>query len=140
MNRSPRRIYCAEVIFLKRYVKVPKNAHEMIAFFLACLMIVWGTIPAGAANIQTESNSALTANCSAAVLMEASTGTVLFEQNPDMPCPPASITKIMTLLLVMEAIESGVLKTDDMITASAHAASMGGSQIFLSPPADFIRR
>ena len=116
---------------MKRYVKVPKNAHEMIAFFLACLMIVWGTIPAGAANIQTESNSALTANCSAAMLMEASTGTILFEQNPDMPCPPASMTKIMTLLLVMEAIESGVLKTDDMITASAHAASMGGSQIFL---------
>lgn len=63
--------------------------------------------------------------------MEASTGTVLFEHQPDMLCPPASITKIMTLLLVMEAIEEGKLKTNDIVTAGAHAASMGGSQIYL---------
>ncbi len=73
----------------------------------------------------------LNLNCKSAVLMEASTGKVLYEQNPDEAMPPASVTKIMTLLLVMEAIEDGKLSMDDMVTASAHAASMGGSQIYL---------
>ena len=70
-------------------------------------------------------------NCKSAVLMEASTGKILYAQNPEEAMPPASVTKIMTLLLVMEAMEAGKLSMDDMITASAHAASMGGSQIFL---------
>ncbi len=70
-------------------------------------------------------------NCKSAVLMEAATGKVLYAQNPDEAMPPASVTKIMTLLLTMEALEAGRLTMDDMITASAHAASMGGSQIFL---------
>lgn len=69
--------------------------------------------------------------CKSAVLMEASTGTVLYEQNPHESMPPASVTKIMTLLLVMEAIDEGKLTMEDTVTASAHAASMGGSQIFL---------
>lgn len=69
--------------------------------------------------------------CKSAVLMEASTGMVLYEQNPHESMPPASVTKIMTLLLVMEAIDAGKLKMEDTVTASAHAASMGGSQIFL---------
>ena len=130
MNQSPRRIYCAEVIFLKHGVKIWKNGYRIGAFVLACVIAAMSALPISATNAPTES-SAMTLDCKAAVLMEASTGTVLFEQNPDMLCPPASITKIMTLLLVMEAIESGKLKTDDMVTASAHAASMGGSQIFL---------
>lgn len=70
-------------------------------------------------------------DCRSAVLMEASTGQVLYEQNGAEAMPPASVTKIMTLLLVMEAVEAGQLKMEDTITASAHAASMGGSQIFL---------
>lgn len=69
--------------------------------------------------------------CKSAVLMEASTGMVLYEQNPHESMPPASVTKIMTLLLVMEAIDAGKLRMEDTVTASAHAASMGGSQIFL---------
>ena len=69
--------------------------------------------------------------CKSAVLMEASTGMVLYEQNPHESMPPASVTKIMTLLLVMEAIDEGKLHMEDIVTASAHAASMGGSQIFL---------
>ena len=69
--------------------------------------------------------------CKSAVLMEASTGTVLYEQNPHESMPPASVTKIMTLLLVIEAIDEGKLTMEDTVTASAHAASMGGSQIFL---------
>ena len=66
-----------------------------------------------------------------AVLMEAETGTVLFSQNPDESLPPASVTKIMTLLLVMEAIESGRISLDDKVSISENAASMGGSQVFL---------
>ncbi len=73
----------------------------------------------------------LALDCKSAVLIEANTGRVLYEQNPDEALPPASVTKVMTLLLVMEAIEDGKLKLDDMISASAHAASMGGSQIYL---------
>ena len=69
--------------------------------------------------------------CKSAVLMEASTGKVLYAKNPTEAMPPASVTKIMTLLLVMECMESGTLKWEDTVTASAHAASMGGSQIFL---------
>ena len=70
-------------------------------------------------------------NCKSAVLMEASTGQILYAQNPAEAMPPASVTKIMTLRLVMEAIDAGTLKWEDTVTASAHAASMGGSQIYL---------
>lgn len=58
-------------------------------------------------------------------------GQTLFEQNADEVHPPASVTKIMTMLLIMEAVDSGKASLDDMVTASAHAAEMGGSQIYL---------
>ena len=67
----------------------------------------------------------------AAVLMEYGTGEVLFEKNAHERRPCASITKVMTLLLVFEAIENGVLRYEDVLTASAHAAGMGGSDIWL---------
>lgn len=67
----------------------------------------------------------------AAILMEASTGTVIFEQNADVPCSPASITKIMTLLLIFEALERGDISLQDEVMTSAYAQSMGGSQVFL---------
>jgi len=66
-----------------------------------------------------------------AILLEAETGEVIFEKNADKKVPPASITKIMTLLLSMEAIEDGKLNLDDKIEVSRKAESMGGSQIFL---------
>jgi D-alanyl-D-alanine carboxypeptidase (penicillin-binding protein 5/6) len=65
------------------------------------------------------------------ILMEAETGRVLCEKNPDIPLPPASVTKIMTLLLVMEALENGSIKLTDMVPVSEDAASKGGSQIYL---------
>ena len=70
-------------------------------------------------------------SCKSAILMEASTGMVLYEQNADEALPPASVTKVMTLLLIMEAIEAGKIRYTDTVSASAHACSMGGSQIFL---------
>ena len=65
------------------------------------------------------------------ILMDAATGTVLYEKEADQPLAPASVTKVMTLLLVMEAIDRGQLQWDDMITASANAAGKGGSQVYL---------
>ena len=82
-------------------------------------------------NEETPAKDTLQLDCKSAILMEATTGKVLYEQNADEALPPASVTKVMTLLLVMEAIESGKIKLDDMVTTSAHAASMGGSQIYL---------
>ena len=69
----------------------------------------------------------------AAVLMDAGTGTVLFEKNSHEVRTCASITKVMTLILVMEALDSGKIQWEDTVTASAHAASMGGSDIWLEP-------
>lgn len=66
-----------------------------------------------------------------AILMEASTGTVLFEKNPDEVRSPASITKIMTLLLIFENLEKGRIHLEDEVSTSAYAKSMGGSQVFL---------
>ena len=70
-------------------------------------------------------------DCTSAVLMEAATGRVLYEQNADESLLPASVTKVMTLLLVMDALEKGNITLDQMLTTSDNAASMGGSQIFL---------
>jgi D-alanyl-D-alanine carboxypeptidase (penicillin-binding protein 5/6) len=68
-----------------------------------------------------------------AVLMEGSTGTVIYEKNKDEKLRPASITKIMTLLLIFEALDSGQIKLMDEVSISEHAASMGGSQVYLEP-------
>lgn len=65
--------------------------------------------------------------------MEAETRTVLYEYNADEALPPASVTKVMTLLLTMEAIDSGRIALTDIISVSENAASMGGSQVYLQP-------
>lgn len=80
-----------------------------------------------------EIESAVTIHAKSAILIERSTGAVLFEENADMQTAPASITKIMTLLLVMEAMEAGKFTLDTEVTATEHACSMGGSQIWLEP-------
>ena len=73
----------------------------------------------------------LTIDVPFAILMEKETGTVLFEQDADTQTPPASVTKVMTTLLIMEEIEAGRMGLNDMVTTSARAASMGGSQVYL---------
>lgn len=114
--------------------------------------MIYAVIPASASSVPIEPASAefneplpvneqasaeigenLQINAKSAILMEYNTGKVLYESNAEVRLAPASITKIMTLVLVMEAIESGRLSLDDKITASDHAASMGGSQIWLEP-------
>ncbi len=93
------------------------------------IAIVFTSIPLFCAEVNAVTEETVTAP--SAILMESSSGKVLFEKNPHEQRPCASITKVMTMLLVCEAIDSGKLSLDDTITASAHAASMGGSDIWL---------
>lgn len=68
-----------------------------------------------------------------AILMEAESGTIIYEKDAHQSLPPASITKIMTLILIFDALDEGKLSLSDTVTVSEHAASMGGSQVFLEP-------
>ena len=81
----------------------------------------------------TEAQPAVEVSAPSAILMEASTGTVIFEKDADTARPPASVTKVMTMLLIFDAIENGSISLEDEVTVSEHAASMGGSQVFLEP-------
>ena len=102
-----------------------ENMKKFLSFILAICLSVSFSVTAFADGISISAKSA--------ILVERSTGRVLFEYEADKQMPPASITKIMTLLLVMEAIESGKLNFETEVTASEHACSMGGSQIWLEP-------
>lgn len=111
---------------------------RIAVIFLTALLLQGLFVPSLAENTSTTEEYAFAAeegslslNCKSAVLMEATTGTVLYTQNADEALPPASVTKIMTLLLVMEEIDSGRVHLDDTVTVSANAASMGGSQVYL---------
>ena len=73
----------------------------------------------------------LATSASSVIVMEPTTGEIIYERNSHERRHPASMTKIMTMLLVMEAIEKDIIKWDDMVTVSSNAASMGGSQILL---------
>ena len=96
---------------------------RMVAFVLSiCLLLPLG-ISAGAVELEVGGKSAL--------LMDVATGTVLYDKNAHEPMAPASVTKVMTMLLVMEAIDSGKISWDDTVTASEAAAAKGGSQIYL---------
>ena len=104
---------------------------KLLSLALAVLLAA-GT-PAVKLHAQENGNQEAAVQLSApvALLMEASTGTVVYEKNADVPCSPASITKIMTLLLIFEALEKGDIRLEDEVMTSAHAQSMGGSQVFL---------
>lgn len=79
------------------------------------------------------SDSSLNITSTSAVLMEGSTGEIIYENNKDERLKPASITKVMTLLLIFEAIDSGKISLTDQVVVSEYAASMGGSQVYLEP-------
>ncbi|MCI8599823.1 MAG: D-alanyl-D-alanine carboxypeptidase [Lachnospiraceae bacterium] len=85
---------------------------------------------AGATDV-TQVDDSLGITAPSAVLIEASTGTVILEKNSHEKLPPASVTKIMTLLLIFDAVSQGKIKLEDTVTTSTYAASMGGSQVFL---------
>ncbi len=124
---------------------------NIICILLAAVFAFGGSVGAFAATVSSECElsdidvplSAVTTNAAigqkleikakSAFLIEPNSGKVLYEDNADEILPPASITKIMSLLLVMEALDRGDLTLETVVTASEHAASMGGSQIWLEP-------
>ena len=112
-----------------------KKILKKITLYLIIITLLVGfTLPISSLKTSAVSSPQapdVTENCTSAILMEADTGSVLYEYNADAPLPPASVTKVMTLLLVMEAIDGGKINYSDMVSASAHACSMGGSQIYL---------
>jgi D-alanyl-D-alanine carboxypeptidase (penicillin-binding protein 5/6) len=108
------------------YNRIPK----LILVLIACILFTKSVFANVVPNIQAP---ALMVNAEAAILMEASTGKILAEQDKKKRMPIASITKVMTLLLVYEAIDEGKIKWDDIVTISDYAAGMGGSQIYLEP-------
>ncbi|MRX74294.1 D-alanyl-D-alanine carboxypeptidase [Bacillus lacus] len=98
------------------------------------LLMLAGLLLQPAANgalAKEKSSVVLADKAKSAILIERDTGKILYEKNSDEKLPPASMTKIMTMVLIMEAIDKGQLKMTDKIRTSEHAASMGGSQIFL---------
>jgi len=96
---------------------------------LVLLLALLLAAPAGAVDVVGE--DVIPVEAKSAVLMEKTSGEIIYEKNSHDRLPPASVTKVMTLLLVMEEIEKGSLSKEDLVTCSAHAASMGGSQIWL---------
>lgn len=106
---------------------------RLLALFLS-LFVLFQLIPLNAVAADNDVSALSTPNepiCKSALLMDADSGKILYAKNENEALAPASVTKIMTLLLVMEEIEAGRLKLDDKIVASEHACSMGGSQIYL---------
>ena len=92
---------------------------------LVVLGLLIGVLPLGVQAVEMDIPA------KSALLMDVATGKVLYAQNPKEALPPASVTKVMTMLLIMEAIDSGKIQWEDMVTASETAAAKGGSQIYL---------
>ena len=105
-----------------------KGIGKGIISCMAALLLLIGTMP----KVYGQED-ALPLESKSAVLMDVGTGTVLYEKNSHEAMPPASVTKIMTLLLIYEAQENGQFGWEDSVQVSEHAASMGGSQVFLEP-------
>ena len=92
---------------------------------LICLLLLAGLLPCQVQGLE------LDVAAKSALLMDVATGTILYEQNAHEPLAPASVTKVMTMLLIMEAIDSGKISWEDTVTASEAAAAKGGSQVYL---------
>lgn len=107
-------------------VKYFSNPQEPVV-----LETVSDTLTDAGAPTEEQKNANMDLNVKSAVLIDAETGKVLFEQDAHKELPPASVTKIMTMLLALEAVEDGKVKLTDEITISERAASMGGSQMYM---------
>lgn len=98
---------------------------KVICFFICVCFMMHSVV------VFAKGNTDLGLNAKSAILMEESTGNILYESNPDERLPIASVTKVMTMLLIMEAVDSGKISLDDMVTVSENAMSYGGSTMFL---------
>ncbi|WP_160721468.1 D-alanyl-D-alanine carboxypeptidase family protein [Bacillus sp. USDA818B3_A] len=105
---------------------------RFVSFIVTTFLLSSLWIPSAFA-AEEKKNADIVSNVKSAILIERDTGTVLYEKNSNEELPPASMTKIMTMLLIMEAIDQGKLSWNEKVRASEYAASMGGSQIFLEP-------
>ena len=103
---------------------------RIISSVLAVILVLSLTIPVLA---EVPDNTPFDVKADSALLMDQATGEVLYAKNAEQALPPASVTKIMTLLLFMEEVDKGNISLDDDIQVSEYAASMGGSQVFLEP-------
>ena len=105
---------------------------RLASIFMAMLLAI---LPMNVtfANDKDNANVPLDISSKSAILMDVGTGQILYEKNAHDKLPPASVTKVMTMLLICEALDSGKIKLDDKVQISENAASMGGSQIFLEP-------
>ena len=113
---------------------------KALAMFLAVLLLagsqgdpIHNVTVYAKENKKAEENNAMDITAQSAVLIENSSGRILYEKEKDKELIPASITKIMTLLLIFEALEKGQIHLEDSVSVSEYAASMGGSQVFLEP-------
>ena len=102
---------------------------KQLPALLLALCLTFSTVPPISAEIQSDPPLAL--SCASSVLMEKESGKILYQNNAHEKLEPASVTKIMTLLLVMEAVAQGRLTLDEMVTVSSYASGMGGSQVYL---------
>lgn len=100
-----------------------------ILIFVLTLLLVSGRVYAE--DVEETTEDGLQISAETGIIMEASTGTVLYEKEADKELPPASVTKVMTLLLIFDALGDGKITLEDEVTTSEYAASMGGSQVFL---------
>jgi D-alanyl-D-alanine carboxypeptidase (penicillin-binding protein 5/6) len=109
---------------------MPKRCLRLLTIFLVCACsLIYTAAPVQAANIETSAESA--------ILIDAETGKILYEKESHKELPPASVTKLMTLLVACEAVENGKAKLTDIVVASENACSLGGSQIYLEPGEKF---
>ncbi len=105
---------------------------KKICVFLLLLILPFSVLASDTIPVmENTENSSLASNATSAILIEATTGKILFEKNAHEKLAPASMTKIMSMLVIVESIEKGVINWDDVVTVSENASSMGGSQILL---------
>jgi serine-type D-Ala-D-Ala carboxypeptidase (penicillin-binding protein 5/6) len=104
---------------------------RLIGALVAICLVLPSTYSTVYANKEQSTSTDLVPGASSAVVIEQDTGNILYDKNSNQALPPASMTKIMTMLLIMEQIQSGKLTLEEKVRASEYAASMGGSQIFL---------
>ena len=105
---------------------------KKICVFLLLLILPFSVLASDTIPVmENTENSSLASNATSAILIEATTGKILFEKNSHEKLAPASMTKIMSMLVIVESIEKGVINWDDVVTVSENASSMGGSQILL---------
>ena len=109
------------------------DMHSLLSVLLSACLLVSSLLPTSEVSPQQPPAEEVTVSAPSVALMEASTGQIIYEKDAHTSLHPASITKIMTIILIFDALEQGKISLEDTVTVSEYAASMGGSQVFLEP-------